>query len=353
MVLLRPYTDEDNEALLEIEKLCPQGNDKIAETMDKSPDAIARYSLYDNWKVFVAEEENKIVGWIGWTLKQDIDGKKYAYITEVIVHPDFQKKGIGTELIKKVEKDLIYNGASYAYSYVFEANDAASAMFKKNGYTIIEESQTQALFIYKRASVSYDYSIRLVEMDDIPHIVKILNDLYEGWSHFVPFTPESFLLHMKNVPGYGMDKLWVALSGNNIVACAGLWDLAPLARMYYTKEPASMKVLGTLLHFLSHIISVPKFPAENQLFTYHTLVDFAFVPEFSSAMKNLMSYLNNIVLDTESIAILAPISPGDPIVPIIKNLKPSVEKWSVFKKSLDGDDFIHLPLYQDFRDFIL
>jgi hypothetical protein len=47
MVSIRPFAEGDNARLLDIEKLCPQGNEKYAMGVDKS-DIIARYELYDN-----------------------------------------------------------------------------------------------------------------------------------------------------------------------------------------------------------------------------------------------------------------------------------------------------------------
>ena len=71
MITIRPFAETDNEALLQIEKLCPQGDDKCALGVDKKGDISARYKMYDNWKMLVAEDEGRIAGWIGWTVKQD------------------------------------------------------------------------------------------------------------------------------------------------------------------------------------------------------------------------------------------------------------------------------------------
>lgn len=106
MVSIRPFNDNDNQRMLEIERLCPQGDEKCAMGVDKK-DIIARYGLYDNWIVLVAEEDRKIAGWIGLTVKTIPEEKeKYAYITEVMVNPAFQRAGIATRLIKEAEKRL-------------------------------------------------------------------------------------------------------------------------------------------------------------------------------------------------------------------------------------------------------
>ncbi len=104
MVSIRPYEERDNARLLEIESMSPQGNKDIAMGVDKSPDAIGRYRLYDNWKILVAEEKGRVAGWIGWTEKVSEANKKYIYLVEVIIHPEFRRMGIATRLISEVEK---------------------------------------------------------------------------------------------------------------------------------------------------------------------------------------------------------------------------------------------------------
>lgn len=353
MVLFRPFVEEDNATLLEIEKLCPQGNDKIAEAMDKSPDTIARYRLYDNWNVLVAEDEGKIAGWIGWTLKQNLDDSKYGYLTEVIVHPDFRRKRIATELIKRAEMNLKENGAAYTYGYIFEANDASNSMVAKNGYVKVGEMQMQAISVYKKANIFSGTSVRLAERGDIQNIVDLINNYNLGRKHFVPYTTESFETHINDIPGYGMDKLWVARSGDEILACAGLWDISTLAKVYYAKEPASMRFLGSVFNFLNRFTAMPKIPAENELFVNQFLTDYALTPEGDNAMSNLIKYLNNNIVDTESIAIVAFLTPDDPMVHVTEKFKPLAETWNIVAKSLDSQDLSLKPLYLDIRDFIM
>ncbi|WMW23827.1 GNAT family N-acetyltransferase [Methanolobus sediminis] len=353
MVLLRPFAEEDNATLLEIEKLCPQGNDTIAEAMDKSPNAVARYKLYDNWKVFVAEETGQVAGWTGWTLKEDQAGKKYGYLAEVIVHPDFQRKGIATELMRKSESDLKENMASYVYCYVLDANDASNAMCAKNGYQNVGEMQMQALPVYKKAQIAPEFEIRTAMENEISDIVNLINSYNSGRAHFVPFTAESFKAHLENIPHYGMENLWVALSDDRIVACAGLWDLAGMAKIYYAREPTSMRMFRRVLNFIDHFTSMPKIPGENELFDIYYLTDYAFAPDSENAMLNLVRYLNNLVLEANRYYITTLLSPHEPIVPILKELKPDVEHWNVLAKSLDGKAVNIEQLYIDIRDGIM
>lgn len=111
MVSIRPFNEGDNQRMLEIERLCPQGDEKCAMGVDKK-DIIARYGMYDSWNVLVAEEDGKIAGWTGLTVKIAPEKKeKYAYFTEIMVHPDFRRSGVATKLVKEAEKKGQGNGS--------------------------------------------------------------------------------------------------------------------------------------------------------------------------------------------------------------------------------------------------
>jgi hypothetical protein len=68
MISIRPFEESDNRDLLEIEALCPQGNEKCAMGVKKE-DIIACYRMYDRWKATVAEVDGRVAGWAGWTVK--------------------------------------------------------------------------------------------------------------------------------------------------------------------------------------------------------------------------------------------------------------------------------------------
>lgn len=123
--------------------------------------------------------------------------------------------------------------------------------------------------------------------------------------------------------------------------------------MYYAKEPASMRFLGLVFNFLDRFTSMPKIPAENELFVTTFITDYAFTPQGSDAMLNIIKYLNNIIFESQRYFIVAPLTPDDPIVQIIKKSKPMVETWNIFAKSFDGRNVNLNPLYLDIRDFIM
>jgi len=135
MISIRPFYEGDNEKLLEIERLCPQGNDSCAMGIKKT-DIIARYRMYENWKVQVAEDDGKIAGWIGWTVKcTPTQKEQHVYLVEVMVHPKFRRRGVATKLVAEAERDAIETDSDHIYCCIYEPNDASKTLFKDLGYS--------------------------------------------------------------------------------------------------------------------------------------------------------------------------------------------------------------------------
>jgi ribosomal protein S18 acetylase RimI-like enzyme len=339
--------------MLEIERLCPQGDEKCAIGVDKK-DIIARYKMYDNWNVLVAEEDGKIAGWTGLTLKTTPEKKeKYAYFTEIMVHPAFRRAGIAMKLIKEAEKKALEMKASYAYCYIYDSNKASQSLSKKMGYSKMKSIKFPAVSTYKKLDVLPEYSIKSVDTKKIDEVVGLINEYNSGFIHFMQFTDQTFESHLKLIPSYGPENFWVVRDKDNkIAACAGLWDSSKLANLYYAREPTAMKIMKSVFGALSHITKVPKFPAEGEHFRLLYIVDYAFDKRQPDAMLALLKYLNNLSIDMRQDFLMAVTDPEDDLLAVMKKLKPQTETWNVFAKSFEGDLPTFSPFYVDIRDMI-
>ena len=355
MVSIRPFEGRDNTAMLDIEKLCTQGNEKLAMGVDKSPDIIARYKLYDNWKVLVAEEDGKIVGWTGWTVKHDpIKKEQYAYLVEVMVHPEFRKKGIATKLVMEAEKSAREIGSDHIYCYILEENNASKALFEKLGYSGKRDLKICALSVFKKAAISQQFKIERINKNEIHDVVNLINGYYSGRAHFVPYTPEIFESYINIIPAYGSENFWVVKENGKIVACAGLWDCSVLQKMCFTKEPFMWKVMRGIFGFLSLFGKMPKIPAEGEYFAGHYITDHAFQQKSSDAMYNLIGHFNNILFDARRDFFgPPPLDMNDPLFEIIKKFNPQIQSLSVFGKAFDRELPQFGSLYGDIRDAVL
>jgi len=74
-----------------------KANDQIGSPNVDYPEALKRIVVNDSAIFLVAEVDNKVVGMV----RGVYDGSR-ALIHQISVHPDYQRKGIGTALVKEI-----------------------------------------------------------------------------------------------------------------------------------------------------------------------------------------------------------------------------------------------------------
>lgn len=300
----------------------------------------------------MAEEDGKMAGWIGWTLKPNSsEGRKYTYLAEVIVHPDFRRSGLATELVKAAEKNALDAGSDHIYCYIYETNRASKSLFEGMGYKDVLDAKICEMSAYKKASVSPEISIERLNKDEIGDLASFINDYNKERAHFEPYTPESLEYRASQIPGYGLENIWVAKEGGKIAACAGLWDSSTVADNYYAREPLMWKVMGGMLKALGHFAAVPKMPSEGEPFKLYYITDYAF--QSQGAMSALLGHINNLLIEAKRDYLAAVLDPKDQIFEVTSKLKPQVEEVDVYAKSLKGGLSGFSPFYVDIRDMIL
>ena len=85
---------------------------------------------------FVAEESGAIAGFIYWTQKSGFRPQAVLELSQLAVHPDFQKRGVAKNLITQslalVKEKLLERGATIKHVYVTTRTDnMAQHLYKK------------------------------------------------------------------------------------------------------------------------------------------------------------------------------------------------------------------------------
>lgn len=128
---IRRATNDDNARLCEIETLCPQG--RALRFHYQRDDFFARSRVYDDWAVFVAEEDGMAVGVAAASIKSvRIAGQpvRAGYIYDVRVIPEHRGKKLSYALVEAVEAYL-RPLVDYAYLYVLSDNRATQAITRR------------------------------------------------------------------------------------------------------------------------------------------------------------------------------------------------------------------------------
>lgn len=139
---IRPFRYDDVDAVIEL------GSMSFAEEMTAqgvSPDAFFRQvrqvtrgrmlpfrllsALTGNrWQMFVAELDGRVIGCGGYF------GERPARLANLMVHPDFRRRGIGQALLVHRLQALAERGVPYAITTVLADNEASLGNLAKQGF---------------------------------------------------------------------------------------------------------------------------------------------------------------------------------------------------------------------------
>ncbi len=128
---------KDLENILELQKLCYQENAKRYNDFNIQPLTQTLEELEKDFNamdhlILKVEDNSKIIGSIRGYAKNNI-----CFIEKVIVHPDYQNKGLGTKLLIEIENKFDYVEKYELYTgYKDEKN---LYLYKKSGYIIFKE----------------------------------------------------------------------------------------------------------------------------------------------------------------------------------------------------------------------
>ena len=126
----RLFTKEDREAVIDLWRRC----ELIVPWNDPEKDILRKLSVNDDLFI-LAEEKGVIIA----SAMGGYDGHR-GYIYYLAVLPEFQKKGVGSEILKKIETKLLNKGCPKINLFVRSTNLGVQAFYKKNKYKI-QESQ--------------------------------------------------------------------------------------------------------------------------------------------------------------------------------------------------------------------
>jgi len=128
----------------------------LSEQIHKNFEAHWNEIKIQNEDIVVVAEENSLVGFVAvWC-------RPIPFIDNLHVRPSHRSKKIGSALMKAVAKELIKNGHSTAYLWVFESNKKAIRFYERLGGVQKEQSM--------KTVFGYDVLSRKIEWDNLSTI---------------------------------------------------------------------------------------------------------------------------------------------------------------------------------------
>jgi GNAT superfamily N-acetyltransferase len=132
-VLVRKIEDRDYPEVLTLWNNVLGNRNITAENIGWHHD---RFKGDDNYKAFVAELDNEVVGivYIMQYAPWAVEGKQF-WIQGIAVKDDMQGKGIGSKLLEHIEKCGKENGIEFITLNTGFKRTAAHAFYERNGYS--------------------------------------------------------------------------------------------------------------------------------------------------------------------------------------------------------------------------
>src|SRR5689334_11008628 len=122
----------DCDEIIQLQKLAYQTEAQIYQNWSLPPLTQTPEDLrkeFPNLLILKAVQEEKIIGSVRAQLITDI-----CHIGRLIVHPDFQKQGIGTELLRRIEQE--FSTVSAYELFTGSKSHANIRFYLANGYKV-------------------------------------------------------------------------------------------------------------------------------------------------------------------------------------------------------------------------
>ena len=87
-------------------------------------------ALEGGWRCITAWDEDNLVGLV-YAIS---DGELYAYVTHALVHPEYRRQGIGTELMRR----LMEGTEEFESIVTISATSEARQFYETVGFTLME-----------------------------------------------------------------------------------------------------------------------------------------------------------------------------------------------------------------------
>lgn len=162
-VRVRTANDQDYVAVCDLfDEIDALHRDHLPHLFQKPSGAAREQDTYaeliadENVAFFVATMDEKLVGFIHAIVRDTpaipvLVPKRYAIIDGIVVKSGFQKQGIGSTLMDKVQEWAMAKGATSIELNVYEFNETAISFYENLGYRTLSRKMRKDLKIDKMA----------------------------------------------------------------------------------------------------------------------------------------------------------------------------------------------------------
>ncbi|MFQ5891607.1 MAG: GNAT family N-acetyltransferase [Candidatus Methanofastidiosia archaeon] len=287
---------EDNDELQELQAKCPMGTTLIVSTVN-TPDFFARARAYESHKVFVACEDNRIIGSAACAIRDPVvNGNihRVGYEFQYFTSPDYRRKGVARRLHQHIEDYLTRQGVLLSYCLIMEGNLSSMRLFESQGFKLHRTLVMLGLGIYKEMDVSSKGNIRSVTSEDLATVAELLNETWQGYDLYEPTSAEALTQFVNRTPTYSFNNLVILEDRGEILACLGFWDWSQITQITVKARSLKIRMIGLLLNISRYLQPMPRSLKPGDTLKQMVLTPIAFKDPRYLAV--LLRYMNNQAL---------------------------------------------------------
>ncbi len=247
--IVREATQDDNDALIDMERRSPLDLGDAWLTFDRSPHFFAHQEMEEHGRLLVAEDAGRLVGVVAGAWHDVLiagQQRRLLYIHQGRMLPEYRRRHIATDLV--IQNLILAREANFDAPYwlISPDNDTSLAFNRRAGAESWPvDGRTDGFDVAARREAGG--RVGSVGPDDLPQVVELINRTHAGREMFMPYTPDSLAGRLSLSPAYGW-RHWRGYlpagrqgrSERGLVAAAGLWDFGRSLRIT-EREKASGK----------------------------------------------------------------------------------------------------------------
>lgn len=291
MISYRLATTNDNQQLIDLTASSGMAGD-IGLRIDRKPDFFALLQMRGDTKVFVAEENKRIIGCICVSLQQVyVGGAIYPlrYIGDFKVHEAYRNRGVGLQLCNAMADHVIAQDSDLAFLNVSMGNKKPISFFKDRPN--VPDFDNIGIFnIYqfigkKNKGLADKFSIERSAVTE--EVVDYFNSHYRDYQLGAVLTEEKF----------EGTQVFLVRQQNKIAAAMSLVDTMPLKQNVITHLSSKMKLLLKLINVYSRMAGLSRMPVLNEPVKMLYIKHLAASPQSLQLVKPLVNFARDIAFE--------------------------------------------------------
>ncbi len=307
MITYRLATPSDNQQLLELTSGAGMDGE-ISLRIDRQPDFFRLLKLRGDSKVFVAVDNDTIIGSVCVSLQQVFVGGQISpvqYIGDLRVATSFRNNGIGLQLCNEAANYVLSTGTDLVFLTVAKGNTKPFSFFK-NRPNIPDFESVGSFNIHqfigkKRRSLHSAYKIERAPPSD--ELIQFLN------SHSCKYQLGSVITTEK----LQSTDSFVIRHNNKIIAAMCLIDTMGFKQNVVTSVSSKLKFLIKTINATYKISGVSRMPLVNQPIRMIYIRYLAVKDNDKQVVRLMLAFARNIAYDKEYSFVSIGLNEKDPM----------------------------------------